>query len=156
MDISLNDALSFGVFAALVVAAAFFGGQWGANEWYGTLAKPSFTPPNWLFPIAWSVLYLMIAIAGWLVWQKGGAEANRALVIWVAQLIPNAIWSYVFFGRQEIGVALIVLGVMWALIVFFIAAAWSVDKRASFLFLPYLVWVSYAGLLNLRILQMNP
>jgi tryptophan-rich sensory protein len=151
-----SDWVSLGVFAALVVAAAFFGGQWGANAWYATLSKPSFTPPNWLFPIAWTVLYFMIAVAGWLVWQKGGPEANRALIVWAAQLIPNAIWSYVFFGRQEIGAALIVLLVMWALIALFIVLAWPVDRRASLLFVPYFIWVSYAGVLNYVILKMNP
>lgn len=156
MSLSLSDAATFGVFLGLVVAAAFFGGQWGANDWYRTLAKPSFTPPNWLFPIAWSVLYLMIAVAGFLVWKKGGPNANLALIVWVAQLVPNAIWSYIFFGRNELGLALAVLLIMWALIVLFMILAWAVDQNATLLFVPYFIWVSYAGVLNYTILKMNP
>ncbi|MBC8050772.1 MAG: tryptophan-rich sensory protein [Chitinophagales bacterium] len=155
MEIS-PDIVSLGVFLGVVVVAAFFGGQWGANDWYRNLSKPWFTPPNWLFPVAWSILYLMIAVAGWRVWEKGGPGADRAMIIWVAQLVPNMLWSYIFFGRQEIGPALTVLGVLWTLIVFFIIAAWGVDKWAAILFVPYAVWVSYAGILNYRILRMNP
>ncbi len=156
MSFTFSDAATFAIFFGMVAAAAFFGGQWGANDWYRALAKPWFTPPNWLFPIAWSVLYLMIAIAGYLVWEKGGPGANLALAIWVAQLIPNAVWSYIFFGKNDLGQAMLVLLAMWALIVLFMIFAWPVDQRASLLFIPYLIWVSYARLLNYTILKMNP
>lgn len=151
----LANYTSLAVFIGLVVAAALLGGQWGANDWYRSLNKPWFTPPDWLFPIAWTILYLMIAVAGWLAWKAGGSSVNQAIIFWGAQLALNAIWSYVFFGRQEMAPALVVIAGMVLLILGFIVTAWPLDERASYLFMPYLVWVSFAAFLNYTILRMN-
>ncbi|MEQ1717258.1 MAG: TspO/MBR family protein [Hyphomicrobium sp.] len=147
------NILSFLVFLALVSAAAVTGAQYMPGPWYEALNKPSWTPPNWLFPIAWTVLYVMIAIAGWLVWKKEGA--GSALMIWGVCLVLNALWSYVMFGRHDIGLALINVAALWLAIIAFIWAAWPVDRTASYLFMPYLVWVSFASALNAAVFAMN-
>jgi tryptophan-rich sensory protein len=148
--------LPFAVFVGLVIAAAAFGGQWGAGPWYNTLSKPGWTPPNWLFPIAWTVLYLMIAVAGWLIWETPHPSRTVLLAVWGGQLLLNAVWSYIFFGRKEIGLALAELSALWLLIAIFVVLAWPVNQEAALLFLPYLVWVSYAGALNAAIWHRNP
>jgi translocator protein len=150
------DVLTFIIFLALVAGAAFFGGQWGANAWYRSLSKPSWTPPNWLFPIAWTTLYIMIAIAGWQVWTTDHPNRMVPLTFWAMQLIFNAIWSYFFFGRKEMGAALADLIALWLAIAAFIVTAWPIHQTAAMLFMPYLVWVSFAGALNANIMMRNP
>lgn len=147
---------SFAVFVGLVIAAATFGGQWGARPWYNALSKPGWTPPNWLFPIAWTVVYLMMAVAGWLIWETPQANRPMLLAVWGTQLLLNALWSYIFFARKEIGLALADLSGLWLLIAIFVMLAWPVNREAATLFLPYLVWVSYAGALNAAIWRRNP
>lgn len=147
---------SFAVFVGLVIAAAAFGGQWGAGPWYNALSKPGWTPPDWLFPVAWTVLYLMMAVAGWLIWETPHPSRPVLLAVWGAQLFLNALWSYIFFGRKDIGLALAELSGLWALIAIFVVLAWPVNREAALLFLPYLVWVSYADALNLAIWRRNP
>jgi tryptophan-rich sensory protein len=150
------EIASFSVFVLLTIAAAVLGGQWGAGVWYKTLSKPAWTPPNWLFPIAWTILYLMIALAGWLIWNTSHENRTLLLTLWGAQLVLNATWSYLFFGRKEIGLALGEIVLLWLMILGFIIFAWNVSPRAAYLFIPYLVWVGYAGLLNASIWQRNP
>ncbi|MDZ4792033.1 MAG: TspO/MBR family protein [Hyphomicrobiales bacterium] len=157
MSFSLSDAATFGVFLGAVAAAALFAGQWAGNDWYRNLDKPSFTPPDWAFPVAWSILYLMIATAGWFVWMAPeSGNRTAALNFWYGQIFINAVWSYIFFGRKQLDVALVTLTMMWALIIGFIMSALLIDQRAALLFIPYLIWVTYAGLLNAVILLMNP
>ncbi len=156
MDWISPDLLSFAVFVGLVIAAAAFGGQWGADPWYRALSKPSWTPPDRLFPIAWTLLYLMIAIAGWLTWETAYESRNLLLGLWGAQLVANAVWSYIFFGRKEIALAFFDIAVLWLLIAAFILLGWDVNQRASLLFVPYLIWVTYAGALNASIWRRNP
>lgn len=141
------------VFSALTAAAAVTGSQFMPGEWYSALNKPTWTPPNWLFPIAWTVLYIMIAIAGWLVWRRAGW--CQAIQIWGIGLILNALWSYIMFGRHEIGWALADIVGLWLSIAAFIWVALPIDLRASALFAPYLAWVSFATALNFAIWQMN-
>lgn len=146
--------ISLFIFFGLVGAAAVTGARYMPGEWYQSLAKPSWTPPDWLFPIAWTVLYFMIAIAGWLVWQKQGV--GPALAVWLIGLVLNAAWSYVMFGRHDIGLALVNVTALWVSLLAFIVLAWNVDRNASYLFMPYLVWVSFATALNAAVWQMNP
>lgn len=149
----MSQYVSLVVFFMIVAAAASAGAVFTTGPWYEALAKPWWTPPNWLFPIAWSVLYLMIAVAGWRVWNVQGF--GPALVVWGIGLILNAAWSWIMFGRNEIGLALIDLVLMWISIVAFIVLALPVDRTAALLFAPYLVWVSYAGALNFVIWLRN-
>jgi benzodiazapine receptor len=141
------------VFLAIVAAAAATGIQFRPGEWYETLVKPGWTPPNWLFPPVWTALYIMIAIAGWRVWQAQGL--GRATIIWAIALALNAVWSYIMFGQHQIALAAVDIVALWLAIVAFIVVASSVDTLATVLFVPYLVWVSYAAALNLAILRLN-
>lgn len=145
--------LSFLVFLGLVAAAAVTGARFMPGEWYQSLNKPSWTPPDWLFPIAWTVLYFMIALAGWLVWKREGLSV--ALAVWGAGLVLNALWSYIMFGRHDIGWALVDVTALWLSIVAFIVMTWGSERMAAYLFLPYLVWVSFATALNAAVYVMN-
>lgn len=146
--------LSLVVFIVLVVATASTGILFQPGAWYKGLSKPGWTPPNWLFGPVWSVLYLMIAVAGWLVWRIEGA--GLAMLLWVAQLILNGIWSWLFFGRRRMDLAFVDVVALWLAIAGFILAAWPVSGMAALLFVPYLVWVSIAGALNRAVWRMNP
>ena len=140
-------------FIALVIAAASSGALFMPGAWYASLNKPSWTPADWLFPIAWTVLYLMIAIAGWLAWRAGGF--GQAAVIWGIGLLLNALWSYFMFGRQDIVTALVDVTALWLATAAFIWSTWNLEPRAAYIFLPYLAWVSFAGALNFAVWQMN-
>jgi benzodiazapine receptor len=149
------NMLTFILFLALVAGTAFFGGQWSAKQWYATLSKPGWTPPDWLFPPMWTLLYVFIAIAGMLIWNSEHENRTLLIFIWGAQLLLNGLWSYIFFGRKEIGMALADITALWLLIAAFIVLAWPVNRLAAGLFLPYLAWVSYAAALNASIWQRN-
>jgi len=148
------------VFLLLTGAAASFGALYKPGDWYVALAKPTWTPPGWLFAPVWTALYVMIAVAGWLVWRNEafGATGTRraALTCWGVQLMLNAAWSWLMFGQHRIGMALADLIGMWLAIVGFAIFAWRVSEPAALLFLPYLAWVSFAGVLNAAILRLNP
>lgn len=145
--------LSLLPFLALVALVATTGALFQPGAWYAALAKPSFTPPGWVFGPVWTVMYILIAIAGWLVWRAEGL--GLLLALWAVQLVLNMAWSWIMFGRHEIGWALVDIAVLWLVIAAFIALAWSTRPAAAALFGAYLAWVSFAALLNLRIWQLN-
>jgi translocator protein len=130
-----------------------FGASFKPGTWYKGLIKPTWTPPDWLFGTVWTVLYICIALAGWLVWRRAGWSA--ALAFWAANIVANGLWSLLMFGQHQIGWAMADILVMWGTIVGFMAAAWNIDRRATLLFAPYLAWVSLASALNFAILRMN-
>lgn len=146
--------LSLIAFAAIVFAMATTGALFRPGAWYQALAKPSWTPPSWLFGPVWMILYIMIAIAGWRVWLVGGMSA--AIVVWGINIIANGLWSYLMFGINRIDLAFYDIVVLWLTIVGFIVLAWPLDRTAALLFVPYLIWVSYASALNLTIWRINP
>lgn len=150
----MADYLDLIPFVLAVMLAGSTGAIFAPGDWYEGLKKPSWTPPNWLFPVAWTALYVLIAAAGWLVWRAEGV--GLALMLWVAQLVLNAAWSWIMFGRKNMGLALIDAIGMWVLIAAFMAAAWPVSPWATWLFAPYLAWVTVAVALNLAVLRMNP
>lgn len=150
----MSSYIPLGAFLALVFVAASSGALFQPGAWYASLNKPSWTPPNWLFPVAWSVLYLLIAIAGWKVWQVEGIKT--ALIVWGISLLINMSWSYIMFERKEIGLALVDLILLWISIVAFMVLAWPVSQTATYLFIPYLIWVSIAGALNFSVWRLNP
>lgn len=141
-------------FVAAVFVVALSGAFFMPGDWYRSLDKPSWTPPDWLFAPAWTVLYLMIAVAGWLVWKSAGF--GPALLMWAANLVFNGAWSWLMFGRRQIGAALVDALAMLVTIVAFIVLAWPVNETAAWLFAPYLAWVAFATALNASILQRNP
>lgn len=149
----MKSLFSLLVFLALVAAAALTGMNYLPGPWYEALAKPSWTPPNWLFPPVWTVLYVMIALAGWRVYEKQGV--GRALFVWIISLQLNAAWSVIMFRDHQIALAAADIAALWLSIAAFIALTWGPNRLASLLFVPYLIWVSYAAALNLAILQLN-
>ena len=125
--------------------------------WYKGLAKPSFNPPGWLFGPAWTVLYLMMAVAAWLVWKQGlGVPGVKlALVVYLAQLILNALWSILFFGFRSPLAGLVDIIVLWLAILATIVLFFRASVPAGVLLLPYIAWVSFAAILNAAILRLN-
>jgi tryptophan-rich sensory protein len=146
--------LSLAPFVLAVIVVASTGAIFKPGAWYETLSKPSWTPPDWAFPVAWSILYLFMAIAGWLVWQQAGW--SLALILWIAQLVLNGAWSWLFFGLRRMDLAFGDVTLLWLCIAAFIIIAWPISTTAALLFLPYLVWVSIAAALNLTVWRMNP
>lgn len=123
------------------------------QTWYPTLTKPSFNPPAWVFGPVWTTLYVMMAVAAWRVWRKAGWGAP--LNIFAAQLALNCLWSFLFFGMQSPGLALIDIVPLLALILLTIRAFWPIDRIAGGLLMPYAAWVSFATLLNASIWWLN-
>jgi len=147
------------MFQLLVFVAGVVGIGWliGATNlpgaWYAGLGKPNFVPPNWAFPVAWTILYIMIAVAGWRTFR--GEPSGRAMRVWAAQLALNFIWSPVMFTMHQIGAALAVLICLFVAIVIYIHLEISRDKLAAALFVPYAAWVAFAGVLNAAIWRLN-
>lgn len=129
----------------------------GITEWYAFLNKPFFNPPNWLFAPVWSILYAMMGIAAALVWHKGlnSDGVKSALLIFVVQMVFNALWSIVFFGMRQPLYALFVIITLWILIVLCISKFNKINKTAGLLLIPYLLWVSFATILNFSIYWLN-
>lgn len=121
--------------------------------WYASLVKPPFNPPNWVFGPAWTLLYVLIAIAGWRTWRR--EPTGAAMKVWAVQLILNFAWSPTFFGAKMMGPALVVIVCLLASIVLFIASVWSRDRLSGWLFAPYAAWVAFATLLNASLLWLN-
>jgi tryptophan-rich sensory protein len=123
------------------------------GAWYASLEKPWFNPPGWIFGPVWTVLYVMIAVAGWRIWMR--RRTGGAMTVWWVQLGLNFLWSPVFFGLQSPGWAIPIILAMLVSIVTFIRLSWDQDRLAAWLFVPYLAWVSFATLLNISIWWLN-
>jgi tryptophan-rich sensory protein len=137
-------------------AAAWIGSRFLPGEWYASLAKPAWTPPNAVFAPVWTVLYVLMAVAAWLVWRRAGfSRAGTALVLFVVQLCLNALWSYSFFGLERVDIAFVDIVALWVLILVVIVLFWRVDRRAGALMVPYLLWVGFASYLNLELWRLN-
>jgi translocator protein len=150
----MHRYLSLGIFLIVVLGGGLaIGYATLPGEWYSGLAKPAFNPPNWVFAPVWSLLYVFIAVAGWRVWNSDAGGAVRPL--WVAQLVLNFCWSPVFFGMQLPRPALVLIIALLCAILLFIARAWSRDRIAAWLFVPYAAWVAFASLLNASIAVLN-
>ncbi|OPH82917.1 TspO/MBR family protein [Nitrobacter vulgaris] len=150
----MNRALRLILFLVLVVGGGLvIGFLTMPGAWYAGLAKPSFNPPNWLFAPVWTVLYILIAIAGWRVWHADAC--GWPMRLWWGQLALNFIWSPVFFAAHQIGIALVIILLLLAAIFAFIATAWRLDRVAAWLFVPYAAWVAFASLLNASLFALN-
>lgn len=127
------------------------------TTWYSTLIKPDFTPPAWLFAPVWTLLYAMMGAAAYLAFKKGikRADVRFALLLFALQLVVNVKWSLVFFGLRNTGGALAVILLLWALIAATVWKFYPLDRRAAYLMLPYLAWVSFATLLNAALWMLN-
>ncbi len=117
--------------------------------WYGALARPPLSPPNWLFGPVWSVLYVLMAVAAWLIWRApAGRRGQLALTFWGGQLAVNALWTPVFFGLRLIAPGLGVIVLLFGAVALTCQAFWRLDRVAGALLMPYLVWVGFASYLN--------
>jgi benzodiazapine receptor len=151
-----RSALGLVAALALTFSAAYVGSRFPVDDWYAALSKPAWNPPNWLFGPVWGILYLLMAIAAWLVWRKSGfAGAAIPLGVFVLQLGLNAAWSWIFFGRHELGLALIEILVLWCAILGTIIGFWRLNPISGILLVPYLLWVTFASVLNFTIWRLN-
>lgn len=148
--------IAVAVFAGLNLAAATSGGMFKPGAWYAGLAKPSWTPPNWAFPVVWGLLFALNAWAGWMIWEAIGASRPDVLALYVGSLVLNAAWSWLFFGLKRMDLALIDVALLWLSLVALIAVFWSIRPAAALPVLPYLGWVTIAAALNRRMIQLNP
>lgn len=126
-------------------------------DWYETLISPSFAPPNWVFAPVWTILYALMAVAFFLVWRQGLRDGFSRLAIgaFVVQLALNALWSYLFFGAQNIGLALVEICFLWFAILLTAALFWKLNRVSAWLLLPYLLWVTFAAVLNFSFFLLN-
>ncbi len=141
---------------ALCFGVATFAAQFTPGDWYAGLARPPWTPPNWVFAPVWTALYVMMAIAAWVVWLRRRQHwARPALIAFVVQLLLNGLWSWLFFGQHAVGLAL--LDILLLVIVLTVTAGlfFHVSRAAGWLMVPYLLWVLYASTLNAGIWAMN-
>ncbi len=151
-----RDVLGLAGFVLLCFGVSVLGGRATAPalaSWYPSLAKPPWTPPSWVFGPVWTLLYPLVAVAGWLAWREGRARSGTLLFL--LQLSLNAAWPWIFFGDRRIGLALLCVVAMWLAILATIRAFWPVSKGAAVLLVPYLAWVGFATALNAAIWFLN-
>ncbi len=144
----------FLLFLAACIAAGSTGAAFPPGAWYDGLQKPSWTPPNWLFPVAWTTLYLCIAFAASRV--AGVAGSGYAMGFFALQIALNTLWTPIFFGLRRMGGGMLVLVFLWLAVAATLVAFWRIDLIAGLLFIPYLVWVTVAGALNWAVWRLNP
>jgi len=153
---TLRSALGLVGWLAVSFAAAWVGSRFMPGAWYNALAKPSWNPPNFVFAPVWTALYVLMAVAAWLVWRRAGfTGARAALTLFIVQLALNALWSYLFFGAHRPDLAFMEILVLWALILVTAVLFWREVQLAGLLMLPYLAWVGFASFLNFTLWQMN-
>lgn len=151
-----QSGLGLAGWVLLCFAAAAIGGFYPPGDWYATLAKPPWNPPNWLFGPVWTVLYAMMGVAAWLVWRRYGfAGAALPLAAFLIQLALNAAWTWLFFGLRQPGIAFVEIVVLWLAILVTLVSFWRLERTAGVLLVPYLAWVSFAALLNYTLWQLN-
>ncbi len=146
--------LLFAIFLVACGAAGATGSMFPPGHWYDQLKKPSWTPPNWLFPVAWTILYLCMSAAAARVAVLPGSGV--ALALWALQIALNTLWTPVFFGLQRIQAGMGVLVMLWLSVAACTVALWQLDWISGLLFVPYLIWVSVATALNYSVLRLNP
>jgi len=145
-------------FIGVTFVVAMSGAVFKPGDWYESLDRPDWRPPNWAFPIVWTILYAMMAVAAWLVWHAAGGLAGAPLAfgLFALQLLFNGAWSWLFFGLKRPDLALIDTAFMWLAILANALAFHAIRPEAGWLLAPYLLWVTIAFALNLSILRRNP
>lgn len=152
------DILVFAIFFAACFGAGATGALFPPGSWYRSLNKPAWTPPDWVFPTVWTTLYVLMA---WSATRVSGAvdgsfAARVGLAFWALQIALNALWTPVFFGLRRLRGGLVVLVPLWLSVAGAMVAFWMVDWLSGLMFVPYLIWVSVAGALNLSVWRLNP
>jgi benzodiazapine receptor len=159
-NMSLKDISKLAISIVACLAAGAIGSIFTRDaipSWYTTLTKPSFNPPNWVFGPVWTFLYVLMGIAAFLVWRKGtgNTKIRIALIVFLVQLVLNAFWSVAFFGLESPLYGLIVISILWVAILATVVLFFRISRVASILMWPYLLWVSFATVLNSSIFLLN-
>jgi len=125
--------------------------------WYAALTKPPFNPPSWVFAPVWTILYAMMGLAAWLVYEKGfkKPDVKKALAVFAAQLLLNTLWSIVFFGAHMIFAGVVVIVLLWAMILWTILLFHRISRASAYLLIPYILWVSFATVLTVSLYVLN-
>jgi len=143
----------------IALSAGFIGSFFttpSISTWYAFINKPSFSPPNWLFAPVWTLLYILMGIAAFLIWQKrDNQKTKQALRFYGTQLILNALWSIIFFGMHNPGLAFLEIIFLWIFIFLTLIKFYKINKTAGLLFVPYLAWISFALILNYAVWMLN-
>ena len=148
------DWILFCIFLAATFAAGATGAMFPTGEWYKQLNKPSWTPPNWLFPIAWTSIYLLMSFAGARVAVLEGSA--YAMAFWAMQIAFNALWTPVFFGLRNLKGSLPVMAGLWVSVLGCLVAHFMLDPLAGLALVPYMLWVTFAASLNIALVRLNP
>lgn len=148
------DLFVFVICLAACAAAATTGAAFPPGPWYLTLDRPSWTPPNWVFPVAWTTLYIAMSIAAARVAPLEGS--GTAMALWGLQIALNTLWTPVFFGLRRFGGAIIVVVGIWIAVAATMLMFWELDPQAGWLFVPYLIWCTIAAALNIAMWRRNP
>jgi len=152
----MKQILGLVLWVALAFAAGLVGSFFQPGEWYRSLLKPALTPPGWVFGPVWTALYLMMGVAAWTVWKRGGFGAYPlALSAFMVQLALNAMWTWLFFGMHRIGLALVDILLLDIAIASTLALFWRAAPSAGLLLIPYLGWTLFATLLNFGFWRLN-
>jgi tryptophan-rich sensory protein len=159
MKLRYTDFASLFGFIALCLLVSAIGGAvtyTSVNSWYQDLIKPPFTPPDWLFSPVWITLYLLMGVSAWLIWSQTDHKSKKLpLSIFGVQLGLNLAWSFIFFGARSVGWALIEISFLWVAIVINIYLFWRINNLAGWLLIPYILWVTFAAILNSSIYELN-
>jgi len=145
--------LDFCIFLFACMAAGLTGSLFPPGQWYSELNKPIWTPPNWVFPVAWPILYLCMSYSGATLASIDGA--GSALALWALQIALNTLWTPVFFGLENIKVGLIVIFLLLISVAMCTYVFWMYSFLSGMLFLPYLAWVTFAAALNMAVFRLN-
>ncbi len=145
--------MTFFIFLLACAAAASTGIMFKPGQWYDSLTKPSFTPPNWLFPVAWTIIYLLLAWAGYRLSLMPGSQ--EALALWAAQIALNTLWTPVFFGAHKLFAGMVIITVLWLVVATLLVMALRLDVLTGLMLFPYLLWLCVAAALNFSILRNN-
>jgi benzodiazapine receptor len=152
----LQSIVGLAVWIGICFVPGIVGSRFLPGPWYASLAKPSWTPPGYIFGPVWSLLYASMGVAAWLLWRRAGLSgAKTAFVLFAIQLILNALWSWFFFGMQRPGLALVDIVVLWIFILASMIAFWRLYTPSGAILVPYFAWVTFATALNLAIWNMN-
>lgn len=146
----------------LCIGASLFAGFYGSTAtvpnittWYANLVRPSWTPPNWVFMPVWTLLYVLMGTSVALVWKSARKGILWPVAFFFVHLLVNAYWSIAFFGQHQVALAVGIIGVMWTMIAIMMLWFWRYSRLATYLLVPYLVWVTYATTLNIGIMVLN-
>ncbi|RZJ71576.1 TspO/MBR family protein [Flavobacterium sp.] len=157
----MNKFVKMAIMVATCLGIGYISGEvtrTAITTWYVTIEKPSFNPPNWIFAPVWSALYFFMGVAAGLVWARIDFERNevkKALIFFFIQLALNALWSYLFFGLQNPLLALVEIVLLWLMIYETWLKFGRINKLSGWLFVPYLLWVAFAAVLNASIWYLN-